>query len=152
SSVRRRASSLGTVLATVPAITRTFRTRLAAALGRRGQCPARAAQGRRPNDCDKAMRRRFTWKLFLSLLIGGGALGVGVHFLHAHQLEQMASRLRAQATAALQEGDYYSAGQFLTRFLAILPGDVDALAEYGLVLQIENKHERALEAYKQVLV
>src|SRR5262249_7032162 len=99
-----------------------------------------------------AMRRRLNWKLFLALLALGGLLGTGVHFLHAYQLRNTAQTLRARAAAALEAGQYEQAYEAFIRYLAFRPDDPDALAEYAHVLLALEKNERALAAFKQVLV
>ncbi len=97
------------------------------------------------------MRYTLNWKLLIVLLVVVGALGVGVHFLHAYQVDRNARALRERATAAVQAGDAEKARQALTRYLTYVPADADALADYGKVLREQGNAPLALKAFQQVV-
>src|SRR5207237_6464921 len=104
--------------------------------------PVRRHRSRRPPHSPRpafpeeapAMRKKLNVK-FLGALAGAAAvLGVGVHGLHAYQVRRNASDLLGQATRAEQQGQPEQAAEELGRYLGLVPGDTDALARYGLLL------------------
>src|SRR5690348_1197994 len=82
-------------------------------------------------------------------------LGVGTHFLHAYQVKRNARALLVQADRAEEEGRWRDCGNFLARYLAYRPHDLDALARYGLVVdRFARRAEdrwRALSILEKVL-
>src|SRR5438309_1919741 len=82
----------------------------------------------------------------LCLLLGLALCGVGVHFLHGYQLRRNAGAFLVQADRAEQEAreakdprargaQREKAAQYLRRYLALRPGDTEARARYGRVLE-----------------
>src|SRR5260370_40180267 len=81
---------------------------------------------------------------FLACLLGGAAVfGTGVHFLHGFQLKRNAGALLEQANRAEREGHLEQAAEYLSHYLAYAPGDTDALARYGFLLDRSARSRRA---------
>jgi tetratricopeptide (TPR) repeat protein len=78
----------------------------------------------------KTFNLRFVGCLLLALLV----LGTGVHFLHAFQVKRNAGSLRARAEQAQQEDDPQVAAEYYERYLGLVPGDTEALANFALML------------------
>jgi predicted Zn-dependent protease len=103
-------------------------------------------------------RRRVNLKFLLALMLSVAAVGVGVHFVHGYQVKRQASALRLQAEIAEEDQDVEHAIGFLERFLGYNPGDTDALAKYGELLDDAGKakgsiplRHKALAALEEVL-
>jgi cellulose synthase operon protein C len=94
------------------------------------------------------MTRTLNFK-FLAILLGGLVVfGTGVHFLHGFQVKRNAGTLLQRAGRAEDEGHLEQAADFLGRYLTYEPGNTDALARYGLLLDKLAKSPRAqLRAY-----
>src|SRR5205085_9037554 len=58
----------------------------------------------------------------------------GVHFLHAYQIRRNAGVLREQAESALALKDYQRAVTYFRQYLGFVPTDIDAFADYALLL------------------
>jgi tetratricopeptide (TPR) repeat protein len=100
------------------------------------------------------MRRTLNVRLFACLLVAVLVLGIGVHFLHAFQVQRSASGLFEQATQAENEGKYDRAADLLESYLSFVPKDVDALERFGLALDKKKSDRdrfRALQVMQQVL-
>ena len=81
------------------------------------------------------MRRILNVRLLLLLLGGVALLGVGVHSLHGVQVKRSARTLIRQADRAEGRGDLAKAEDYLDRYVSLRPGDLDALARYGRMLE-----------------
>src|SRR5579872_2180163 len=80
------------------------------------------------------MRRRLNLR-WLAYLVGVGAvLGVGGHFLRGYQVRRTAGSLRDRAYREAEAEKYDEATKSYRRYLALVPDDADALADYGLTL------------------
>jgi tetratricopeptide (TPR) repeat protein len=100
------------------------------------------------------MRRTLNVRLFACLLVAVLVLGIGVHFLHAFQVQRSAHGLLEQATEAENEGKYDRAAELLEIYLGFVPNDPDALARFGLALDKKKSDRdrfRALQVMQQVL-
>src|SRR5262245_3669067 len=104
--------------------------------------------------------RKLNVKLLACLVAAAALLGAGAHFLHGYQLRRSASAFLKQADQAEQAGRPDEAAKHLGRYLAYNPGDIDALARYGLALHqsgespatcqdVQNVFERVLRAQPQ---
>jgi tetratricopeptide (TPR) repeat protein len=80
------------------------------------------------------MKRSFNVKFFAILVGAAACLAVGVHFLHAYQVRRSAGSLLEQARQAEAGGDLYNATELLNNYLGYVPGDIETLANYGLLL------------------
>jgi tetratricopeptide (TPR) repeat protein len=101
------------------------------------------------------MRRRLNIRL---LAITGAvvvATAGAVHALHTAQVRRQATALLRQAEQAKAQGLHARSAQYFEAYLAYVPTDTAALAEYGLVLARAAKTARdrfrALEVLEQVL-
>ncbi len=83
----------------------------------------------------KHTRRRLNRKLLGWLLAAVALLVSSGHFLHGYQVRRHADLWRRQASAARDRGDLGSCLEYLGRYLALEPGDTDALLDYGLTLE-----------------
>src|SRR5207253_2082126 len=102
-----------------------------------------------------SMRKTLNLK-FLGCLLGGIAVAAaGVHFLHGHQLRRNAGALLREATWAEEQGEFEQAGQAFRQYLALVPGDTDALAQYGLMLDTrattDRDRHRTMAVLQQVM-
>src|SRR5262245_48641500 len=104
------------------------------------------------------MRRVLNYKRLLCLMAAAALLGAGVHFLHAYQMKRNADTLLAQADWAVGRGQLDEATDYLSRYLGLVPGDVDVLVKYGETLdalaQRSNSPKtrlRALFAFERAL-
>jgi Flp pilus assembly protein TadD len=100
------------------------------------------------------MKRTLNVRLFACLLVAVLILGIGVHFLHAFQVQHSARGLLEQASEAEEAGKYSQAADLLESYLALVPNDVDALARYGFALdkkQSDRDRFRALLVMEKVL-
>ncbi len=72
---------------------------------------------------------------FALLLLGALVIvGVGGYFLHGFQVRRNAGIFLQQADKAEKDGKPTQAADYLSRYLALVPHDKDALARYGLLL------------------
>lgn len=83
----------------------------------------------------KHTRRRLNRKLLGWLLAAVTLLVSSGHFLHGYQVRRHADLWRRQAGAARERGDLGACLEYLGRYLALEPGDTDALLDYGLTLE-----------------
>ncbi|HEY7314568.1 MAG TPA: tetratricopeptide repeat protein [Gemmataceae bacterium] len=94
------------------------------------------------------MRRTLNLKWAAALLAILVPLGTAVHFLHGYQVKRNAGSLRERAHQASAEGRDDQAAEYLGDYLRYVPGDDDALAEYGMLLDKSAKSPKAqLRAY-----
>jgi predicted Zn-dependent protease len=89
------------------------------------------------------MKNRVNGKAVIILLGTFAALAVGVHFLHAYQLKRNAREVYAQALVMQEEGRLAEAVDYLDQFLGLAPGDNEALARLGVLLDELAKTSRA---------
>jgi tetratricopeptide (TPR) repeat protein len=89
------------------------------------------------------MKNRVNGKAVIILLGTFAALAVGIHFLHAYQLKRNAREVYAQALALQEEGRLAEAVDYLDQFLGLAPGDNEALARLGILLDEVAKTSRA---------
>src|SRR5947209_5211643 len=101
------------------------------------------------------MRRGVNARVLFVLLGTALVLGGGIHFLHAHQQRQNAAALARQAQRAFDQGELDKAAGYLDRYLAFVPGDTEALAQLGQVLDRladgPQGRRQALQHLEQVL-
>jgi tetratricopeptide (TPR) repeat protein len=94
-------------------------------------------------------------RALLVLLACALALGVGVHLVHGYQIKRNAGALLGQAEQAEQEAQPARAADYLGQYLGLEPGDNDALARYGVLLDklARNPRQRLRPFYllEQVL-
>jgi tetratricopeptide (TPR) repeat protein len=78
-----------------------------------------------------------------------------VHLIHGFQVKRHARDLLEEADNVERDGQVGTAVNLLHQYLALVPGDTDALARYGLLLdrQARNRRERQLPLFllEQVL-
>src|SRR5262245_25723844 len=79
-------------------------------------------------------RRQLNVKGLAFLMVLTLVLGVGVHFLHAFQVERGADALSRQAEDAEKHQDLARAVKFLDRYLRMRPEDTARLEKYGTLL------------------
>jgi tetratricopeptide (TPR) repeat protein len=91
------------------------------------------------------MTRTVNLKFLAGLLGAAVAFGTSVHFLHGYQLKRNAGALLERANRAEREGRPDQASEYMSHYLAYAPGDSDALARYGFLLDKSAKSRRALE-------
>jgi tetratricopeptide (TPR) repeat protein len=94
------------------------------------------------------VRKRIDIKFVACVLGGLVALGVGVHFLHAFQVNRSQALLLRQAERAESredpaKADYRQAARYLQRYLGYRPDDTDALARLGAALDEVAKQTNA---------
>src|SRR6478609_9674959 len=81
--------------------------------------------------------------------------GIGIHFLHDHQVRRTAVSMLAEADRAEKADQPGKTAQSLSRYLTIRPQDNDVLARYGLLLARTGKRPedlvRAIKSFEQVL-
>lgn len=81
----------------------------------------------------------------------GGVLGtlvvvaVGVHLLHTYQVQRNVESFRVQALLARDHGETDKVAEYLHKFLALRPDDLEARMEYALSLEKLAKTRRQLE-------
>jgi tetratricopeptide (TPR) repeat protein len=80
------------------------------------------------------MTRRLNGKVVAYSALTLVLVGTCVHFLHAFQSRRNAGALINLANSAEQAGNLVECADHLNRYLAFAPGDTDAMARYGLVL------------------
>jgi tetratricopeptide (TPR) repeat protein len=80
------------------------------------------------------MKRTVNFKFLGCLLAAVVVLGVGVHFLHAFQVQRNAGEMLRYADRAKGQGDFVKEADYLARYIRLVPSDDDALARYGLTL------------------
>lgn len=101
------------------------------------------------------MRKQLNFRLVLVLLLAVTLLGLSMHFLHAAQMTRTSKALLAQAKHAQENGDLDRAEDFLSRFLALEPGNVDGWIRYAQVLEkravTTPARIRAIQVYEQAL-
>jgi Tfp pilus assembly protein PilF len=88
------------------------------------------------------MRRTLNVKLLTITLIILAVLAGGVHWLHGYQVQRNAGDLLARADRAEEQEDLAGACDYLERYVALAPHDLDALARYGLLLDRAAKGPR----------
>jgi tetratricopeptide (TPR) repeat protein len=77
------------------------------------------------------MKRRLNVKLLGWLLLVCAFLGVSVHYLHGFQVKRHAGAWLRLAETARQQGNLGLCLDYMNRYLALEPGDTDALIAYG---------------------
>jgi predicted Zn-dependent protease len=101
------------------------------------------------------MRRSVNVKVLLIVLGTILVLGISIHCLHAYQVQLNAGALSRQAQRALEKGQFAQAATYLDRYLALAPGDTEALAQLGQLLdRVADGPEgrfQALQILEQVL-
>ncbi len=94
------------------------------------------------------MKRRFSFKFALVLLIATLLFGGGLYGLHAVQMERNAAFLLRQAELAQEQGKLDQVVKYLGMYLAHAPGDTQALAQYALALdKLAQAPEARMQAY-----
>lgn len=111
-----------------------------------GETPAKKPTG-------PAHRKKITFnlKFTLILLATVGVFGIGVHFLHAYQVDRNAVTLLDKSDQALAEGNRSEAIRHLRTYVGFRPQDGEALAKLAKLLDDENKIYEAFVAYQEAL-
>src|SRR4051812_38665569 len=103
----------------------------------------------------RANFRRVNFKVLGLLVAVTLVAGVGIHFLHAHQVRRTAVSMLAMAEKAEKDNDPAKAAQYLDRYLTVRPKDNEALANLGLLRGKTAKRPeemaRAIRTLDQVL-
>jgi tetratricopeptide (TPR) repeat protein len=101
------------------------------------------------------MRRRLDVRFLFCLVAAVLVAAVGVHLLHGYQVRRNAGSLLRQATRAEEQKHLDQAARYLRLYLSHEPGNTDALARYGLLLErlarSGQDHEQAFLTLEQVL-
>lgn len=89
-----------------------------------------------PPKMHPAHRKKITFNLrfTLALIVGFAVFGIGVHFLHAFQVDRNATKLLDRSHAALEKGEIDEAIRFLRSYIGFRPQDADAVAELAQLL------------------
>src|SRR5437667_12796167 len=104
------------------------------------------------------MRKRINVRFALYLVLTVAVLATGTHFLHAYQVRRNAGSLLARARHYQEQGNLSKAADCFGQYLGLHPADLDALAEYGLLLaddrvaKTPQNRSRALLTLERVLV
>jgi len=88
-------------------------------------------------------RRQINLKFLLALMVSVGVLAAAVHFGHAYQVKRQAGALLERSKRAAEEEKFGQAIEYLRRYLGFEPGDNNALARYGELLDTEGKRVRS---------
>src|SRR5689334_16453814 len=92
--------------------------------------------------------KRVNVKAVLVLAGAAAAVGVTVHFVHAHQVRRNAQTLADEAAASERDGRAAEAADRLGQYLQLRPDDADARARLGLLQSREAKdYKQAQQAY-----
>jgi tetratricopeptide (TPR) repeat protein len=101
------------------------------------------------------MRRTINLRFLAFLLAGLALFSIGAYFVHAYQVKHNATALLDQARQARAQGDLPRAARYFSRYLAFVPEDTDALADYGFTLEKlahnSRAHVRAFLTLEEVL-
>jgi tetratricopeptide (TPR) repeat protein len=81
------------------------------------------------------VKKTINYKAILIVLGVLAALAVGVHFLHAFQVKRNAADLLQEAKLLQDEGKLNEARGYMKQYVGMVPDDVDALAQYGMLLE-----------------
>jgi tetratricopeptide (TPR) repeat protein len=92
------------------------------------------------------MKRRLSLKFLAVLLALGAALAVGAHYLHGYQVRRKAAVFRQRAEQAAEAGRPDEAIVEYQRYLALVPGDGDARADFGIILSRASQSLRDRQA------
>src|SRR5947209_8253540 len=79
-------------------------------------------------------KRRLDLRFLASLAAACAVVGTLLHAVHGYQLRRTADFLLRTADAAADSGRLQRSVDYLERYLALVPGDGDTLAKYGLLL------------------
>lgn len=82
------------------------------------------------------MARKLNVRLLVRVTVITLLLAVGVHFVHAFQVNRQADTLLELARSAKDARDYHSSALFLNHYLGQRPDDRDARVELGMVLAL----------------
>jgi tetratricopeptide (TPR) repeat protein len=94
------------------------------------------------------MKRQLNVKFLAALLLGTAVFAGGLHLVHGFQVRRSATALLRMAGKAGEKGELDRKVQYLRLYLAHVPDDADALADYGLTLDKLALSEKArLQAF-----
>jgi cellulose synthase operon protein C len=100
-------------------------------------------------------RKKLNIRLVAFGICGMLLLATGVHFLHAIQVKKSTRALQLQAHQAESRGDLLKAEEFLGRYLALDPSNVDELCRYAAILESftndGDAQRRAVGVYGRVI-
>ncbi|MFN7730512.1 MAG: tetratricopeptide repeat protein [Pirellula sp.] len=96
-------------------------------------------------------RMRFHWKLALATLTVAGGLGGAAYWVHALQMESMASEFLIQAADARGEGELQQAIRRLKSYIALHPEDAAAQADLAELIDETSKSHMQRAQAKSVL-
>ncbi len=97
------------------------------------------------------MKRKPNPAAFVSLLALLVLLGAAVHFVHGFQTQRNAVALLQQATRLEEQGKFNQAAEALYRYVQFVPGDDEAYARYGLLVEKQARSLRARARAFEVL-
>src|SRR5580658_6876413 len=80
------------------------------------------------------MKKRLNLKFLACMFLGVVTFAAGVHFLHAFQIRRNAGAFLALSEEAEKKKDMPKAVDYLGRYLALVPEDKDARAQFALLL------------------
>lgn len=89
------------------------------------------------------MKRQLNFKFLGLLVLVVGAVAVGGHFLHAHQVKRNAGYLLKQSHEAVAKKEYSNALRYLAHYLTLRPDDAVARARYGVMHAQQAKSSKA---------
>ena len=83
-----------------------------------------------------AHRKKITFNLRFTLILLAtvGVFGVGVHFLHAFQIDRNADSLLSKARRSLADENLDEAAKYLRVYIGFRPKDAKAVAELAQIL------------------
>ena len=101
------------------------------------------------------LQGKFRWKAILLLVVCSALLGLGWFFLHRLQIQTLHSQYLKLATRAEEKKDFNRAVRFLWIYLSVKGDDVDARAQYGVLLeklaQTQKERSDVSDIYERVL-
>ena len=88
-------------------------------------------------------KKRLNTRLLAWLLTGVAACGAGVQAWHTYQVKRHAGAWLRQARLAKEQGNWRQSANYLSRYLALEPADLDAQVEYALAIERGNPSAKA---------
>src|SRR5437588_6053930 len=96
------------------------------------------------------MKKKLNVKLFACILGGLIAFGTCIHFVHAYQVRRNVDAFLRLSDEAQEAKDLRKAVDYLGRYLALAPDDIDAQAKYAILLsdkEVASTGKTLLRAY-----
>ena len=98
------------------------------------------------------MREKLNAKVLAYTLALLAVLSTGWYFVNDYQVERNARYLLRLADRAEKDGQTQRAVRFLKTYLTFVPGDTDARARDGILLETQRPSRSVADIYEQVLV